>query len=66
MCEHKFMDDFGARAFKGADAVRLCVQCDYAEARVDGRWIDFNKYLDRLGPSRESADTVITQRPKQP
>jgi hypothetical protein len=43
------MDNFGDRSFKGAEAVRLCVQCDHAEAFVEGRWIDFNRYLETLG-----------------
>jgi hypothetical protein len=60
------MDNFGDRSFKGAEAVRLCVQCDHVEALVEGRWIDFNRYLETLGPNIGEADTVAAPRPKPP
>lgn len=56
MCQHKFMDNFGDRSFKGAEAVRLCVQCDHAEAFVDGQWINFNDYLESLGSNAQHGD----------
>jgi hypothetical protein len=63
MCKHRYMENFGDRSFRGAEAVRLCVQCDHAEALVDGAWVDFNRYLESLGPSIEEVDTVVTSRP---
>lgn len=61
MCDHRYTAAFSDRAFKGADAVRLCVQCHHAEAFVGGQWMDFNAYLDSLGPSIEEATTVVTR-----
>ena len=61
MCNHRYIVDLGNRAFKNADTVRLCMQCHHAEAFVDGQWIEFNAYLDSLGPSVEEVDTLVTR-----
>jgi hypothetical protein len=62
MCKHRYIVD-GSPAFKGAERVRLCVQCHHAEACVDGRWIDFDAYLDSLAPIAEP-DTAVAQWPR--
>lgn len=60
MCKHQYIIDLGNRAVKNSHTVRLCVQCRHAETFVDGRWIEFDTYLDSLDPSIDEAETLVT------